>query len=53
MQHYVSGVDDVYSRSVNVGGYTYVNPKYRGKKIGSGIVLNINIMPKQETTHEA
>lgn len=34
--------NDSYIRKSYKGGFTYVNPKYKGKEIGKGIVLDVN-----------
>lgn len=39
---YPNVICDKFVRKTYKGGYTYLNPKYIGKDIGSGIVLDVN-----------
>ena len=39
---YLNELQDTFIRKAYRGGFTYVNPKYQGKKIGEGIVLDVN-----------
>lgn len=38
----INGIQDTYIRKAYRGGFTYVNPKYQGKEIKNGIVLDVN-----------
>ena len=39
---YLNELQDTFIRKAYRGGFTYVNPKFQGKKIGEGIVLDVN-----------
>lgn len=39
---YIEEKEDALIRSAYRGGFTYVNPKYAGKKLGAGIVFDVN-----------
>ena len=39
---YLDETQDAFIRKAYRGGFTYVNPKYQDKKLGEGIVLDVN-----------
>ena len=39
---YLEDEEDEFIRKAYRGGFTYVNPKYQGQKIGAGIVFDVN-----------